>query len=247
MMAKKEQHQSSDTCRGSYMKEYWCIYRITNNVNGKTYIGQHKYTNENNPMHRYAGGGKLLHLAYKKYGRENFSTEVLYRRIQYKETADSMEIWAIAKERKENKNGCYNIAEGGGRFNTGPMSEEHKQKICNANRGRKLTDAHKQKLREANLGKKESEETRRKISKACKGKTCCWKGKKLSEEHRKHISEGNKGKNTWMKGSKASKETIRKRVEKLKGRYFYNNGIEMVFTYECPEGFVPGMIKRRQQ
>ena len=28
----------------------YCIYRITNKINGHIYIGQHKYEDESNPM-----------------------------------------------------------------------------------------------------------------------------------------------------------------------------------------------------
>lgn len=55
----------------------YCIYKVTNLLNNKTYIGQHKYEDENNPMGYYKGSGKLLHLAYNKYGFENFKIEVL--------------------------------------------------------------------------------------------------------------------------------------------------------------------------
>lgn len=88
------------------------IYRITNNMNGKTYIGQHKYKNLNDD---YMGSGILLHKAFKKYGKENFSKEILYSRIQLQETADSMEKLTIAKERKSGK-AEYNIDAGGHHF-----------------------------------------------------------------------------------------------------------------------------------
>lgn len=86
----------------------YCIYRITNKINGNTYIGQHKYTDETNPMGKYKGSGVLLNLAYRKYGLENFETEILYSRIRDKSTVDAMEIWAIEKYKPE-----YNIAKGG--------------------------------------------------------------------------------------------------------------------------------------
>ena len=52
----------------------YCIYRITNLINGKTYIGQHRYTKLND---NYKGSGQLLWKAYEKYGFENFAKEVL--------------------------------------------------------------------------------------------------------------------------------------------------------------------------
>ena len=48
------------------------IYKTTNLVNGKIYIGQDK---NNNPA--YLGSGKILHLAFQKYGLENFNKEIL--------------------------------------------------------------------------------------------------------------------------------------------------------------------------
>lgn len=171
------------------MKEYWCIYRITNNINGKTYIGQHKYRDENNPMYGYYGSGVYLQRAYKKYGKENFSTEILYKRIQYKETADSMEIWAIEKERKENVNGCYNLANGGGGSKGVSPSEETRRKWSKIRKGKPAW----------NKGKKMSEDFREKCSKRQKGKTPC-KGRKSTEESKKKMSKSHKGRKHFNNG-----------------------------------------------
>lgn len=50
------------------------IYRITNKINGKTHIGQHKYKKLNDS---YMVSGVLLAKAKKKYGLENFEKEIL--------------------------------------------------------------------------------------------------------------------------------------------------------------------------
>ena len=180
------------------------IYRITNLINGKTYIGQHKYKKLDD---NYMGSGKLIKLAIKKHGIENFKKEILYSRIQYKETADDMERFAIIKERAIGK-AEYNISDGG---NGGNLGEEVNKKISDAkkgsipwNKGKKgvqitywkgkhFTEEHKKSLSASwNYDKHFTEETRKKISKACKGRPGVFKGKHHTEEWKKKMSEDNK-------------------------------------------------------
>lgn len=115
----------------------YCIYQITNKINGHRYIGQHLYEDESNPMGKYKGSGKLLWRAYEKYGIENFETEILYKRIRDKETVGAMEIWAIEKYKPE-----YNIAKGGSGGDTySRLSDSDKKKhndnLSKALKGRK--------------------------------------------------------------------------------------------------------------
>lgn len=135
-------------------------------------------------------------------------------------------------------------------------TEEAKQKIAAASRGRKLgplSEEHKRKLSEAHIGKKPSEETRKKKSDIMK---ClrwynngsrnvraleCPEGFVLGRLPSKKMSES-------QKGRKLSDETRRKMSESSKGKprgRFYNNGIINVRAFECPDGFVLGKLRQQ--
>ena len=219
----------------------YCIYQITNKINGKRYIGQHKYEDESNPMGKYKGSGLLLHRAYKKYGIENFETEVLYKRIRDKETVDAMEIWAIEKYKPE-----YNIAKGGsGGDIYHQLDDEGKKRMTGSGENNPFYGKHhsEETKRKHSLwvkehqsgenspfyGKHHSDESKKKIAEAHKG----MKMPTRSEEHRRHLSESNKGKDR-------SDETKRKISDAKKGKHWYTNGTNNVCTSECPIGYRPG-------
>ena len=236
----------------------YCIYKITNLINGKTYIGQHKYKDLNDS---YMGSGKLLWRAYKKYGKENFTKEILYSKVQYQETANDMEKFAIAKERALGK-AEYNIADGGDGYcpNKGKhLSEETKRKMSESHKGKHFSEEHKEKISKTKKGKPSnrkgkklgpfSEEHKRKLSEAHKGKyhseeekkkmSEARKGKHRSEETKRKMSEAQKGKHLGP----SSEEWKKKISEARKGKHWYNNGTKNIWSKTCPEGFVPGRIK----
>ena len=85
-------------------------------------------------------------------------------------------------------------------------------------------------------GKHHTEEVRRKISEA-------HKGKHLSEEHKRKISEAHKGKHVSV-----SEETKKKMKQSMKGqhkgKHWFNNGEICTRCFDCPEGFVPGILRK---
>ena len=167
------------------MKKY-CVYKHTNRINGKSYIG----ITSQKPENRWKNGKGYVHNAFfwraiSKYGWHNFSHEILYINLS-KEDAEWLEIQLIAEYKTDNKEFGYNIEHGGN--STSKFSDETKQKISKALKGHLC-----------------SEETRKKIS-------AVHRGKKISERQKKILSEklkGNKysiGRIPWNKGRSWSDE-----------------------------------------
>lgn len=92
---------------------YHYFYKITNKINGKYYYGVH---NTNNLNDGYFGSGKVLKLAYQKYGIENFEKDIL-EFFDTEEEAFAHEK-EIVNEELIKKDECYNVQIGGKYFNT---------------------------------------------------------------------------------------------------------------------------------
>ena len=83
---------------------YYIIYKITNTLNGKYYIGKHQTTDLNDG---YLGSGKLLKRAIEKYGVEHFTKEILHIFDNEVEmNAKEKELVVICEE-------SYNLCPGG--------------------------------------------------------------------------------------------------------------------------------------
>lgn len=86
------------------------IYKVTNKVNGKSYIGQTRYTLEFRwRQHLHKKDKTYFHNAIRKYGAENFSAEIL-EECPYS-NLNEREIFYIAKYETFKKG--YNLTIGG--------------------------------------------------------------------------------------------------------------------------------------
>ena len=109
------------------------IYCYTNNINNKKYIGQtinpmqrynaHKSSYQNSKDKEY---DSLLHRAFRKYGFENFTYEILVQDIDDIEILNQLEEYYIKKLNCQTPNG-YNV-EPGGKNCKKPKSIEHRKK-----------------------------------------------------------------------------------------------------------------------
>jgi hypothetical protein len=194
-------------------KEYYgCIYKITNMLNEKIYVGQS--TRIKDVINRkYKGSGSIIYLAINKYGWNNFKIEILEYCNSIKELNDKEPYW-ISHYNSVTPNG-YNLKKGGEQG--GKCSEEAKKNIRQSKIGIKPTENARKNISKglisswsANEGRKEALRERNKIYTT--------KGRKLSEDHKNKISNSIKGENNYFYGKHLKEETKNKISNSLKGR-----------------------------
>ena len=157
------------------------IYKTTNLINNKIYIGKHM---SEKVSKTYKGSGKILKQAFKKYGKENFLCEVIAT-ANTEDELNNLEAYWIEQYNSRDPEIGYNIVAGGLGTSGYKHTEEAKQKMSKAKTGRRLTEEWKRHVSEANRGKFVSEETREKLRQANIGK-------KRTEDTRKKLKEAHK-------------------------------------------------------
>ena len=230
-----EDHPFSETC-------YGVIYKITNIINNKIYIGQK--INPQKWYKYYWGSGLIIKRAIKKWGRNNFKKEVVCE-CSSQEELDSKEAYYIKLYESYIPEIGYNILKYGKttkgfkaydawiRDYGEDYAKERWEKKCKAHSknmkgklvreknpmfGKKISKEHNKILESyRSIGYKHTEETKKKISQAKKAQ-----GKKLTVEQRNKLSEVRK---LWYKthdnprvGTKASEETREKMRRTFKER-----------------------------
>lgn len=85
------------------------IYKTTNLVNNKIYVGLHKSDDIENDL--YMGSGSAFSKAFKKYGRGSFKREILYS-VNTLEEASKLESLIVNEDFVRDRNN-YNLKTGG--------------------------------------------------------------------------------------------------------------------------------------
>lgn len=213
-----------------------CIYKITSPSN-RIYIGQS--SNIEKRISYYSGlqcaEQQKIYASLKKYGWKNHKFEII--EICTSENIDDREKYWISYYKSSSDN-HLNILNGGKGSSGRVWTRELRDKLRNANLGKKQSEETKQKKALANTGKKRSEETKKKISEANKGKkrspeaiANSIKGRigiKLSEEHKEKLRQ-RMTLNNPFKGKSHSEETkikmkeTKARNKELKNKSTNNN------------------------
>jgi hypothetical protein len=196
------------------------IYKLTNLINGKSYIGQTRRSVEVRwKQHCYRFKDKMaIDLAIKKYGQNNFKIEIIASVLKL-EYLDEVERLLIKQHNTLYPNG-YNLTDGGS--NGHIITDETKKRMSESAKIKLITKEHREKIRLSHIGFKHSIETKRKISLAKKGKKL---GPMHSEEMKKQWSVEQTGSGNRFFGRKHSPESIAKMSKSKKGCIPWNRGI----------------------
>ena len=178
---------------------YGYIYKTTNKVNGKIYVGQKK--SKKFLSKKYLGSGIELANAINKYGEENFEVELL-EAVNSSEELDAREIYWIESLNSRDRSIGYNIARGGDGGDTlSHLSPEAlktcKQRMSSSHKGRKMSQETKDKLSAINKGKYYlTEESKEKGRQKLLGRVQSEEEKEKKRQARRRFLENNP---TFMK------------------------------------------------
>ena len=168
---------------------FYTVYKITNLINNKIYVGAHKTSNlEDN----YMGSGTYITNAINKHGIENFSKEILHL-LDSEEEMYLKEKEIVDKEFLS-RDDVYNLNEGGlGGWNYVNSILTHEQRTVISKLG---SLAYSYKLQNNEDFKNyisciRSESGKSNYHKTLELNRCDWTGRKHTEETKKKIGEKN--------------------------------------------------------
>jgi group I intron endonuclease len=198
------------------MKTMHYIYKITNKINSKIYIGQTNNTSLRWSQHKsnakHNRGQQIITRAISKYGVDNFDFDVIAS-CKTQEDTNLTEEQIIFQYDSRNLEKGYNVDAGG---NTTPRTPEVSEKIS------KSLQQHYKIHSGWNKGGTLTEEWKNKISESHKGLPGTNTGKTFSDEWKMKISKsqiGKERKNIRRFSEDIEKEICRLYVEEEKSMY----------------------------
>jgi hypothetical protein len=227
------------------------LYKITNLINNKIYIGIHSTDNLDDG---YFGSGKVLIKAIKKYGKENFKKEII-EQFESREHA-SIQEELIVNEDFIKRVDTYNCKIGGD--NSGILgykfSDEALSKRTMSRKNFKHSEETKARMKNNMLGHIVSDETKNKLSITS---LAYWNDFTIDKSERnKKISNSNKNKiftdETKNKIRMARKKQIftsesknKMRLAQLGKSWYHNSELKVSKCFrpnEVPENWIKGRV-----
>lgn len=211
---------------------YYTIYKITNKIDGKFYIGSHKTKKLDD---EYMGSGKYLLAAQKKYGIENFTKDILFVFDNSKEMYDK-EAEIVNEEFLITEN-TYNLKKGGfgGWDHENLNSEKQRNKCIKGNLKQKSLVVNDPSWKGREKQRECGSKNLKKAHIEGKIKYNTFTGKKHTEETKQKISEKNKIKQTGQNNSQFGTMWITNNIENKKIKK----------SDLIPEGWKKGAIFKR--
>lgn len=190
------------------------IYKITNLINGKIYVGQTIRVLETRwDEHIRCANDNInypLYNSINKYGLENFKIEILENDISDFDTLDEKEIYWIKKLNTTDRSVGYNLTEGGQGIH-----------------GYRFTDEQLKTLSESHKGYITPEETKRKLSDVLTGNGNPMYGKQHTQDTVDILRK--KGMNRVV---------AKKSIEKMK------KSQRVKYTIQTPDGLMVNLISK---
>lgn len=233
---------------------YGYIYKTTNLINGKIYVGKHK-ASQFNPD--YKGSGKLITRAINKYGEANFKTIMLCTCNDLVELNNTEKKY-ILELNSNYLTGCgYNISPGGDggptTLNTVMMHNEDTVKFVYPDEVVYYESIHYVKGQLAHV-----KEVLSKKQKLRTGINCSFYGKHHTPESKRKIGLASKGRTGLGDDNIAKRPEVRAKISRYALThknyfrdhkfYYVTDGdveIKLLITEPVPEGFVKGRLPHR--
>lgn len=224
------------------VKRYGIIYKITNKINGKIYIGQtiKKYGFKQRYSYNLAKNTRNLHLksSIEKYGIENFEIIEEFDIAYSKEELDNKEKYWISYYKSNNNKYGYNLQDGG---SNGKPTQEVRNKMSKNNPkyllGKHHSEETKKKIGDRLRGRKlkpMSEDIKKKISKSLTGR-------KLPEETKYKIRRSKENINQYGKNNPNAKRvrciTTKKEFDTIKEASDYYNTFSTIICKSCKNNY----------